>query len=243
MSSSLSFRFRKDGFVILRNVFNSKILKTTIEAIDKEILSLSGRYAQENDPMAQWCLPHRLNNGVLYDVYQRYPQLKALIDSKRVIRSVESIIPEGFFLYVSSYLYKPPNNDNSVPWHQDFLSRSTENEKVIVWAPLEDVNEDNGCLQVIRGSHKYGFRDWHRVDGATHRDRIELTFEEENEAEFLPMKAGDVLLFSNYLIHSSAQNNSDDFRRALRYVFKSNDEIVIPRGTPIIFSTGRKRDL
>ncbi|MBU3019370.1 phytanoyl-CoA dioxygenase family protein [Paraglaciecola agarilytica] len=240
MSNSLALRFREDGFVILRGVHSRAKLSSTAIQLDREIHRLRNEYQQEKaDSMAKWCLPHRLDNGVLYDVYQRYPLLRALIDSKRVIRSIEFIMPEGFFLYVSSYLFKPPYADNVVPWHQDFLSRNTESEKVIVWAPLEDVSEKNGCLRVIRGSHKNGFRKWFRVNGATHRDRIDISEEEARNAENIIMKAGDVLLFSNYLIHSSEQNDSNDYRRALRYVFKSTTEIIIPRCTPIIFSTGR----
>jgi ectoine hydroxylase-related dioxygenase (phytanoyl-CoA dioxygenase family) len=52
------------------------------------------------------------------------------------------------------------------------------------------------------------------------------------------MNTGDVLVFSNYLIHSREQNQSPANRKALRFVYKTFDNTAIPRGSPIMMCGG-----
>ncbi|MEZ5022796.1 MAG: phytanoyl-CoA dioxygenase family protein [Chitinophagales bacterium] len=135
---------------------------------------------------------------------------------------------------MNSLLYKPKTKNNEVPWHQDFLSRPNESEKILTWMAIDDATKENGCLKIIPGSHKQGFREWYRVKGETHHDRIKISEAELQKAAYVEMNAGDVLIFSNYLIHSSEENNSDLPRRAFRAVFKKLDDAKIPRGAPIM---------
>ncbi|PTT94806.1 hypothetical protein DBR45_50290 [Pseudomonas sp. HMWF031] len=60
---------------------------------------------------------------------------------------------------------------------------------------------------------------------------------EEINKVFVETEPGDIVLFSNYLIHSSAQNSSDLPRRALRFVYKALDDDALPRGSMIMIHT------
>ena len=63
---------------------------------------------------------------------------------------------------------------------------------------------------VIPGSHKLGSRDheWRSVHAVVPEE-----FVEEDKAEPLNAKAGDMLLFSSYLIHQTVGNHTRDKQR------------------------------
>lgn len=149
----------------------------------------------------------------------------------------------SFYLYVSSFLYKPNNVSNEVPWHQDFMNRPDKSEKITTWISLDNSHIKNGCLKLIPGSHKHGFREWFNAKGETHHNRLKQDFFNIEDAIYVEMNACDILVFSNYLIHSSEQNQSPVNRKELRFVYKSLDNTAIPRGSPIMMRGGMPEHL
>ncbi len=79
-----------------------------------------------------------------------------------------------------------------------------------VMVAITDANEENGCLQVIKGSHKMG-----RVEhgfageqvGASQR-YVDLALE-TMDLVFVEVTAGDVLFFHSNILHRSEANLSD----------------------------------
>lgn len=140
-------------------------------------------------------------------------------------------------------MYKPRERNNEVPWHQDFLSRPNESTKFIAWIAIDNATRENGCIKVIPGSHTNGFYQWHRVKGETHHDRISDDLIDTSKAVYVEIDAGDVLIFNQYLLHSSERSNSDHPRRAYRVVYKKIDSLDIPRGSPIMLSGGSPEGL
>ena len=109
----------------------------------------------------------------------------------------------------------------SFPWHQDsqYYGGPTQHLHVVsVWIPLVDVDEYNGCLYVLPGSHTWGL-----LKGKRGADNLMITSEDvEKRAKptALPMSQGDILFFSNLTFHSSKPNSTDKVRWSvdLRYV-------------------------
>ena len=110
------------------------------------------------------------------------------------------------------------------PWHQDMgvvTPDADESLILTVWYPLMDADEENGCLQVIPGSHRGEELLTHcpggkKVLGSLHVPESEF---EVGEAVPVPVKKGDALFMTKYTIHSSLPNNSDRVRFSmdLRY--------------------------
>ena len=226
--------FQENGFILLKRVFNPEDCQETANILSgytEDVIRLS---SMGEDVTNRWYLKHRTDNGVLYDIYQRFPVVRRFCENQQIVDFLREYFRKSIYLYVSSYLYKPGDRDNVVPWHQDFLSRPRESEKVLAWVSLDHSNQNNGCLEVIPGSHKDGFKEWYRVKGQTHHDRIRLSKEESEKKEFIITAPGDVVLFSNFLVHSSSQNTSDQPRRVLRFVYKSLDDNSLPRGSMIL---------
>lgn len=229
------YSFREDGFTILRNVFDEETLAPLREEVDAIIRHFESGVA---DPFEKYYLKHRVDQGVLYDLYQRFPSFQPLASNPVILDTLEEELGPNIFMYENSLVYKPRGKRNGVPFHQDFISRPHEPIKYIVWMAFDRITEENGCLRVIPGSHKIGFLKWHRVKGETHHDRIVPGQFRPEEASNVLMEPGDVLIFNMLLIHGSNEAHSDAPRRAYRVSYQGFDSIFTPRGTPIVMRGG-----
>ena len=115
----------------------------------------------------------------------------------------------------------PDTEDRAIPWHQDshyykeealgYFPASTDHMQVVTaWAPLVDVDVDNGCLWFIPGSHRWGFLDAARNQAG--QVLIEEEVEERGSPTPVPMKPGDVVFFNNLNLHRSKVNSTDRVR-------------------------------
>lgn len=161
----------------------------------------------------------------LWDLAQAFdcPELFHLIRHPAILDRLESLLgPE--ISWTGSYVtrLKLPQNQGTVfPWHQDsqYYGQATQHLHVVsLWVPLVEVNEDNGCLYIIPGSHN-----WSLLKGQREEDNKVHTLEEVEQRGTpvaLPMKQGDILLFSNLTCHASKLNTSSSVRWSvdLRYV-------------------------
>ena len=74
------------------------------------------------------------------------------------------------------------------------------------WVPLTEATPENGCMQVVPGSHRHGIR-WGPFDEQT-----------QGRAQSIPMSPGDVLFLDNKVLHGATRNTSaDDLRWALNF--------------------------
>ena len=116
------------------------------------------------------------------------------------------------------------------PWHQDcgvITPDADESLILTVWYPLMDADEENGCLQVIPGSHRGEELLTHcpggkKVLGSLHVPESEF---EVGKAVPVPVKKGDALFITKYTIHSSLPNNSD--RVQVQYGFEIQPDRAI----------------
>ncbi|WP_116368283.1 phytanoyl-CoA dioxygenase family protein [Parahaliea mediterranea] len=221
----------ENGYTIVRNVLSAQDIELLRERID-HVLKLEKVLSK--DPLQEHFPPYRFDNGVIHDVYQRFGFFRKYAELDPILDCVESALGRSFYMYDNTLLYKPRDKENEVPWHQDYMSRPKESQKLITWIAIDDATKENGCLKVIPGSHRAGFRDWYRVRGETHHDRLKLDSEEVGRAEYVELPAGDAIIFSNYLVHSSEQNMSNEPRRAFRIAYKGLDNAKVPRGVPIL---------
>ncbi len=234
------YNFNDDGFVILKKVFSEQQLQP-IRKLTDEIIAYGEQELE--DPFRKFYLRHRTDQGVLYDLFQRQPEFQELAKNPKILDKLEEVFGENISLYENSLVYKPRGKRNAVPWHQDFISRPKEPLKYIGWIALDDVRIENGAMKVIPGSHKFGFLKWFRVKGETHHDRIDLSQLDIENAVYMELDAGDVLIFNQLIVHSSDECNSEKPRRAYRISYAGMDEVIVPRGTPIVLRGGHPSSL
>jgi ectoine hydroxylase-related dioxygenase (phytanoyl-CoA dioxygenase family) len=119
---------------------------------------------------------------------------------------------------------------NLTPPHQDWRSVQGSLDSVVVWIPLQNVGTTLFPLEIIPGSHHYGlFKSEEDIFG--HRvapDQIS-----EDDFITLDLKEGDVLIFSQFLVHKTGDGTVDDVRIALSYRFNNAAEATfIERNYP-----------
>ena len=133
---------------------------------------------------------------------------------------------------------KPALHGGVVAWHQDYSywTRTIEMNHLTCWIGLDDTNNENGCLQYIPGSHKWGLLEKPELTG----DMVGVmsSLNEEQEKAFknpfpVALKAGQCSFHHPLLVHGSFANLSDRPRRAfVLNVFK--DGVVSDSNEPLL---------
>lgn len=138
-----------------------------------------------------------------------------LCTTPEILNYVEDLIGPNFFLWGGQFFLKEPRDGSIVPWHQDaqYWPLSPANA-VTVWLALYDTNEENGAMKVLKGSHNCGMFKHQTnssknlvLDQEVSQDQINI-----NNVVSLNLKAGEISLHNDALLHGSDANTSDKRR-------------------------------
>lgn len=214
--------FNKDGFILLKSLFNKEeidlLKKTAVE--DRELDKHSfGRADGEGGTVRLSLWNHPGNN--IYGMIAR---------SHRVVDKVEKLLGDEVYHYHSKMILKDPEIGGAWAWHQDYgywyQNGVLFPDLVSVFIAVDKATKENGCLQVIKGSHHMG-----RVDHVLTGDQAGADQERVDEAlkrlelVYCEMDPGDTIFFHSNLLHRSDQNKSPNPRWSLIccYNAASND--------------------
>ncbi len=114
--------------------------------------------------------------------------------------------------------YKPHTTGGVNMWHQDSPSwppLEPKDEQVTAWIALDDVDEDNGCMSMVPGSHRWGVRPDGLTQAQTFDDLPSEWDGHEVKRVLRPVKAGHVHYHHPLTWHGSHQNRSGRPRRAI----------------------------
>ena len=103
-----------------------------------------------------------------------------------------------------------------VPWHQDSGYFGTVSEQSLIptaWIPLVPVDETNGCLQVVAGSHKLGVVNHHTENREGKFLEVMDSLVDEEKIVTCQMDIGDALVFNNLTLHRSLQHTTSEIIR------------------------------
>lgn len=171
-----------------------------------------------------------------------------------ILSMVRRVLGSEFYIHQSRINVKnrmvgggwTPHSDFET-WHYD---DGMENMRAItVMIALDNNTISNGCLNVMKGSHKYYFSDKESlhaghdanftdqksgvVDKASCKDLAALC---GNDFESVELAAGDAIIFDCNLLHKSSENKSSNRRRNLFFVLNSvENRLLAP------FSGGEER--
>ena len=135
---------------------------------------------------------------------------------KRMIDSVQSLLGEGEVCHFhSKVMQKEPRVGGAWEWHQDYgywykNGFLFPEAMISVMVALTDANKANGCLQVLRGTHKMQRFEHHF---AGEQQGADDTFVSEaakiSDLIYCELTAGDILFFHPNVLHRSEANLSD----------------------------------
>ena len=128
----------------------------------------------------------------------------------RLAASLEVLLGRPAVGAQTMYYYKPPGTGGQGMHQDNFYLLAQPAVCIGTWTPVDDADEENGCLLVVPGSHRWGYvcsghegKDWkvnqHGVIGH---------FPEEHKPVPVRVKRGQTMIFSGHLIHGSGPNRS-----------------------------------
>ncbi len=192
-------RFNGEGFCQPHDVFEASEIAEIRAYVDglMEVMGEAGAYGIN-------CYQARLSG--LYDI----------ATDARIIDRVEDLIGPNVLCWASAILSKKPRDSKRVPWHQDasFWMLSPA-RTVTVWLAIDDTDDTNSAMRFIPGTHKLG-----PLETST-RDEGSIFHKGTENAESLGapftnvLRAGQISLHADMLVHGSLANTSDRRRCGL----------------------------
>jgi phytanoyl-CoA hydroxylase len=220
-------RFRDDGFVAMDGILSATEIADAkaaltdlahrrtsnehVEFQEEPFYTAGGNDDRIDDP--------ELRVRVIRNFCQAEARLAALASHPRLQRLVDGLIGEGHALLQDTALLKPAYHGAEKPWHQDaaYFDQSPIEEVIGVWIALDPATVDNGCMQVVPGSHRDGpIRHYHVRDC-----QIEDAHVSVDRAVVVPLQPGGALFFSALVHHGTPPNAGPRRRRAVQFHFKS----------------------
>ena len=211
--------YERDGFVLIRSLFDTEeigLLRGAIETDPQLHASLYDRNDASGKAtrMATWNHP----GDSVYGLAAR---------SHRVVDTMEEMLGGEVYHYHSKLTAKEPRDGGAWEWHQDYgywyHNGCVFPYMASVMVALDKTTRENGCLQVIRGSHHAG-RVEHGVlpgqqVGADPR-RVEEMLK-NLELVYAEMEPGDGLFFHANVMHRSDQNRSENRRWTVLFCYNA----------------------
>lgn len=166
-----------------------------------------------------------------------------IVTDSRIIDVMEDMLGETVILRHSHFFAKLPGDGMRVSWHQDASYWPLTPSKVVsAWLAIDDVDLGNGAMQVIPGSHlnaQVAFRDSAEEERNVLNQTVEQPEAFGDPPVALELRAGQISLHSDWVLHGSEPNESQRRRcgLAMRYLSKDvrayngwNAHSVICRG-------------
>ena len=174
--------------------------------------------------------------------HTRYDWAFRLATHPEILARIKSFLGNDILLWAMHFWYKPPKHSGWIPWHQDNTYWPMKPEiNATAWVTLGETFPENGCLQVIAGSHMTAYpHDFIPGEASSFSKGISPEcISSLGGPTILSMSSGQGVFFNESMIHGSEPNTSETPRVAfsLRY---TTPEVCFDEST---FSDAWKRDL
>ncbi len=227
--------YRRDGFVLVRGMFDAQEIGLLLRAAkeDKALGEHAFGRADGEGGVVRLSLWNHPGDGI----YGMFARCRSVVDS------CERLLGGEVYHYHSKMIMKEPRVGGAWTWHQDY-GYWYQNGALFplltsVSIAVDRATRENGCLQVLKGSHLCGRID-HTLTGEQAGADTERVAEIAKRCElvYVEMEPGDALLFDSNLLHRSDQNRSEHPRWSMICCYNAarNDpykESHHPRYTPL----------
>ncbi|XP_071115665.1 L-proline trans-4-hydroxylase-like [Haliotis cracherodii] len=193
------------GYILIRGLLDaeevSQVKKTLEEsdAITKNAQGISDGGERESK-LAIWRYPGSDVTGMV-------------VRSEKVAGFSEKLLGGEGYMYSCKLMMKEPLTGGKHLWHQDYgywyKNCCLFPDMLSVFIPVDRCVQENGCLEILEGSHRCGRVDHLMVGGQTGADmKRVMEIKKRCPHRYVEMEPGDALFFHCNLLHSSGINNS-----------------------------------
>jgi ectoine hydroxylase-related dioxygenase (phytanoyl-CoA dioxygenase family) len=218
--------YNRDGYILIKGFCSTeeinKMYRTAIEddAMRKNALDLNDLSGKKTR-LSLWFKPGN-------DVFGYMTRSEKMVHS--VAQLLDSDAPVCHFH--SKLMQKEPKVGGAWEWHQDYgywykNQFMFPDQMMSVMVALTEANKENGCLQVIKGSHKLG-RVNHGFSGEQVGADMVMVENALNSMElvYCEIQPGDALFFHSNLLHRSEANLSDHPRWSIISCYNSQSNLA-----------------
>ncbi|MBX3238662.1 MAG: phytanoyl-CoA dioxygenase family protein [Chitinophagaceae bacterium] len=213
--------FDRDGYIYLPGFLSPEetgVLNRKIERFIAERIPVmkAGHYFYEdkNDPSTL----KQMQDLEKYDDW-----FLSMAVNSRFSEIAETLLGEPVTCKTVEYFNKPPVIGKATPPHQDgYYFMLQPQQALTMWLALEPVDEENGCVKYIRGSHLKGMRSHGRTATLGFSQGIVDfgTAEDQAEEVAFPSQPGDLLVHHSLTIHRAGANTTADrTRKAMGLIY------------------------
>jgi ectoine hydroxylase-related dioxygenase (phytanoyl-CoA dioxygenase family) len=213
--------FHRDGYLIVRGFFSGPEVDKlysiataddVVAANATNVTDSSGKHSK----LTLWFSPGE-------DVYSMMLRSERMVSG--AARLLDSDAPVCHFH--TKLMQKEPKVGGAWEWHQDYgywykNQFLFPDQLISIMVALTPANRENGCLQVIKGSHKMG-RVNHGFSGEQVGADAVMVGHAMNVLEhvFVELEPGDALFFHSNILHRSEANLSDKPRWSIISCYNS----------------------
>lgn len=201
--------YHRDGYIICKNFLSKeetdKIYQTALSdnVLLDNAFDLNDQQGKKTK-LSLWYTPGD-------DIYGLYARSERIIDNINLLMEGDSAVCH----YHTKLMQKEPRVGGAWEWHQDYgywyrNEFLLPNQLISVMTALTKATKENGCLQVLKGSHKTGRFEHFFVGEQRGADMHFVNLAMKHfELQYVELEPGDVLIFHSNLLHTSAANDSD----------------------------------
>ena len=160
------------------------------------------------------------------------PVLDKVSHNSKILDAVESIIGKDILVCGTTLFIKNPDQKGFVSFHQDAKYIGLEPHNWVTgWVAITDSNEKNGCMRMLKGSHKEDLKFHNQKFDENNLLTRGQTVENVpiNETTPVMLKAGQLSLHHPKIVHGSGLNKSNDRRIGFAiqsYIGTNVDEVL-----------------
>jgi hypothetical protein len=205
-------QFRNDGLFIVDGLLDFEEVEL-LKSIARADHKLQSEAASRGDGEGG-AIRLTVENEVHDDIYG------AIVRSRRIVDCIEALLEGEVYHYHHKMILKEPYVGGAWAWHQDYGYWYHNGCLAPLLAScmiaLDRATRQNGCLQVVRGSHLLGRMDHGKVGdqtGVADLERLEAALA-RMELVHCELSPGSAIFFHCNLLHRSDQNKSPDPRWA-----------------------------
>jgi ectoine hydroxylase len=212
LSPAQAEQFHRDGWMTVRGLF------------DREEMDLLLRTAKADNAMTGHAFGLKDRSGLAVklslwnhpgdDIYGMFSR------SRRVVDACEQLLGGEVYHYHSKMILKEPRVGGAWEWHQDYgywyKNGCLLPDMISCLISLDPATRENGCIQMMSGSHKMGRIEHGMFAGQTGADPERVAEAAKRMAVvYCEAEPGDALFFHGNTLHCSGPNHSDKPRWAL----------------------------
>jgi phytanoyl-CoA hydroxylase len=206
--------FERTGYTLVRGLFGTD----EVDRLRDHYMEVRQRGPRSHDFAG--------HNSTDRDPLKRYPRmaqmhrwdetsLQWMIDP-RIDEVMTTLLGRSPYAVQTMVYFKPPGSRGQALHQDNFYLKADPGTCVAAWMALDRVDEANGCLEVVPGSHRWPILCTEKADTTVSFTDVTVPLPSTGSAVPVEMEPGDVLFFHGALVHGSNPNvTTDRFRRAL----------------------------